>query len=48
MRVKPDDVALLKPEQIQIASFKPVDKKQLLEAFFADERVQIYVSQLLA
>jgi hypothetical protein len=48
MRVKPEDVALLQPDQILVENFKPVDKKQLLEAFFGDERVQIYVSQMLA
>lgn len=47
MRVKPEDMVLLKPEKIPISNFKPQDKKMLLEFFFSDERVQLYVSQLL-
>lgn len=39
MRLKPDDLALPKPEKISIASFKAGDKKHLLENFFSDERV---------
>lgn len=48
MRVRPEDVTLLKPEQVPISGFKPQDKKQLLENFLADERVQLYMSKLLA
>jgi hypothetical protein len=36
MRVRPDDMTLLRPEQIPIATFKQQDKKQLLESYFGD------------
>jgi hypothetical protein len=47
MRVKPEDMPLPSADQITVASLKAADKKHLLEDFFGDERVQLYVKQLL-
>jgi hypothetical protein len=46
-RVKPEEVIVPDLSQINLASFKQNDKRQLLEIFFSDERVQVIIGQLL-
>ena len=46
-RIKVDDIAIRELNAVPISLLKPSDKKQLLQNFFGDERVQILVSQIL-
>jgi hypothetical protein len=43
LKAKPSQVAGPELSSINIASFKPADKRTLLEIFFSDERVQVII-----
>ena len=44
LKAKPSQLTGPELSSINIAAFKPADKRNLLEIFFSDERVQILVS----
>jgi hypothetical protein len=43
LKAKPSQVTGPELSSINIASFKPADKRTLLEIFFSDERVQVII-----